>query len=120
TGTGGAGRKGNITQIGHQSGNIKTFAADVEVAPPALAGAAVEGESRQRIARRFPQRFDMGGVVIAALHRELRRRAEPGTERGAERARAQAALLPAAVDLRSQIDPIAHPQGADALGAMEL
>ena len=57
----------------------------------------------------FPQAFAQGGS-----------RTEAGAERGAERTRAQALLLPAAMHLRGQHDTIAHPERADAFGAVEL
>ena len=50
----------------------------------------------------------------------LRRRAEADAQRGRQRARAQPPLLPAAVDQRRRLGAVAHPQRADALGAVDL
>src|SRR5690606_27875587 len=89
--TAGAGRAGgnhDLPQIRDQTADVQPFAADVEVAFPALLRVAIELPIGKQFTGAVPQRADVGCVRFHAVECQLRRRAHSGAKRRAERARA--------------------------------
>src|SRR3569623_1096807 len=110
----------HLPHVGHQARHVEAFAANVEIALVAVRGAAVELPPGEQLAAALEQGADMGLVLGHRLEREPSRRAEPGTQRRAERARTDAGFLPAAGEAGRQFHALADPQGADTFGAIKL
>src|SRR5438270_12923362 len=87
----------------------------------AVRGTAVDDPAGPKCGnRRLPQFLDMVIVARSALIGELGRSAEADAQHWRQSPRPQPLLLAAAVEQGRRLLPLAHPQGADALGAVDL
>ena len=87
---------------------------------PARVLAAVELPAVEQFARAVPQCLDMVGILRHPVARLGGGSAHTGDQRGGHRARTQPEFLTAPGLDFVQVDPVAHPQRADPLGAVEL
>ena len=96
--------------------------ADVEIAVIAALGGAVERPAVAEASRAPAPRAARHGHDRSDARSASSRAASPKPTHRArrQRARAQPALLPAAVEQRIERDAVAHPQRADALGPVDL
>ena len=114
-------RKGDVAQVGHQPRDVHALAAQVEIAVVALLGRPLIVQPANSSTRDVRT-----ARATCAASASIRSRAssaaapKPAHKRGRERARAQPAFLPAAVEQRRQIDAVADPQRADALRPVDL
>src|SRR5688500_7134345 len=109
-GAGGAQRESNVAHIRDQPRSVEPVAAEIEVAVITMIDAAVDYPTLSECCeRKLEQLSNMRDVRLCPLCGQVSGFAHPGAQRWRQRARAEAKLLPAAMQQRHRLRTDLHP-----------